>query len=166
MHRHMKWCLVGLVLGAGCSRPALVRVGSESRVSSLFEGFVYAGEDVIPQSHYSLGLPVPAQFRGGHKYTFHHETQFDSVDFAREVLPVRLQRIGFLLTKSVDFGQGPYVVEPATVWSVEFARGSCRGTIFSDVCQDLTKRRLFKDYRLEEVDYKLKLQGDCTVQWD
>jgi hypothetical protein len=151
-----------LPVGIGCQYRPLVRVGGQGGFGSVFNGFIYVGRDINRESHDSPGLAFPARLIPGHTYAFHHERPFDSVVFARKTLPERLRLIGLAVTKSVDSGQAPYIAEPATIWSVEFARGACSGIVYTDVCLDLASRRIFRDSRLYEEDYDIRLKGDCS----
>ncbi len=151
--------LVGL--SSGCQHQALVHVSGRGQFQSVFEGFIYVGRDIDRGAHYSPGFTLPAQLTAGHTYTFHHERPFDGGVFAREILPQRLQQIEFSITKPVDSGQPPYVLEPATIWSVKFARRGCTGILYTSVCEDLVSRRIFTDSRLHEEDYNVRLEGDC-----
>jgi len=153
-----------LCVDAACYyRQSPIRVAGRDGFESVFNGFVYIGKDVDRDSHNSAGNTFPNSLLVGHKYVLHHERPFDGVQFARDILPSRLRGMGLTVTKSVDSGQGPYVVEPVTVWSVSFRRGSCSGIIYTDVCRDLTRRHLFRNpLQYEEEDYYIQLQGDCS----
>ena len=153
--------LLGLISCA--SQEHVVHVGESGGFSQVFEGFVYVGADVNRESHDSSSLEMPRPVVADHDYVFHHASPFDEAEFARTVLPKRLEKLGFSVTKPVDTGQGFVAVGPIHMWSVNFVRGDCSGSVGNRVCLDLTKRRLFRNSRWQPSDYVLALHGSCDA---
>jgi hypothetical protein len=135
----------------------------QSRDSSIFsKGFVYVGQDLSVESHDLCGIETPSVLSVDHDYIFHHSIPLDDAEFARTALPQRLQQLGFLLTKPVDSGEGFVAIGPTHLWSVQFTRRGCSGSIGNVVCRTLTGKRLFKSSRWEPSDYILSLHGNCS----
>jgi hypothetical protein len=139
-----------------------VRAEPGQGFASLFDGFVYVGTNVDLKSHSNAGLGVPTSILSGREYFFHHTDTFDSLVFARTVLPERLQSLGFSVTQTVDQGSIAFMDPGGALWSVRFSRGACTGLIGTQRCMDLTSRKLFKDSRWVESDFVLTLQGQCS----
>lgn len=138
-----------------------VHSGPTAGVASLWDGFVYVGEDVDRTSHSNYGQDLPAKFLRGREYVFHHRVPFDDVEFAGKALPSRLKMLGFSITSTVDDG-GVIDMDPGgAMWHVKFARPDCSGIIHSRPCASLIERRIFADYRWGESDFVLELEGTC-----
>lgn len=145
------------------SREHVVHAGGANGFSQVFEGFVHVGADVNREAHNSDGMDMPLKIAADHYYIFHHAAPFDEAEFARTVLPQRLEKLGFSLIKPVDAGQGFVAVGPIHMWSVNFAREGCSGSLGNRVCLDLTKRRLLRNSHWAPFDYVLALHGSCDV---
>jgi hypothetical protein len=139
----------------------VVHSEASNSFSQVFEGFVYVGVDVERESHYSCGIEMPRKIAVDHDYVFHHASPFNEAEFARTVLPERLKKLGFSVTKAVDAGQGFVSIGEIDMWSVNFARGSCSGIIGNSTCFDFKKRRLFRISNRQPSDYILVLHGNC-----
>jgi len=156
--------LVNQIGVVSCSSQEHVIHGEPSNgFSYIFDGFVCVGADVNRESHNSSGMEMPPRILTDHDYVFHHTSPFDEADFARTSLPQRLEKFGFSVTKAVDAGQGFVAIGPVHMWSVNFARGNCSGSIGNRVCPDLTKKRPFQNSRWQPSDYILALHGSCST---
>jgi len=156
--------LVLSLLELSCaSQEHVVQAGASNSFNQVFEGFVYIGVDVNRESHDSSGMELPRQIAVDRDYVFHHASPLDEAEFARTVLPRRLEKLGFSVTKPVDAGQGFVAIGQIHAWSVNFARGACSGSVGNRVCLDLAKRRLFRNSHWQPSDYILVLHGNCEV---
>jgi hypothetical protein len=146
------------------SQEHIVHGQRSSGFGDVFEGFVFVGVDVKRESHNARGMEMPRRILANHDYVFHHTYPFDDAVFAGTSVPQYLEKLGFSVTKEVDAGQGLIAVGPVHMWSVNFVRGNCSGSIGNRVCLDLTKRRLFRNSRWEQSDNILTLHGGCSVE--
>jgi hypothetical protein len=145
------------------SQEHVVHSDPSNSFSYIFDSFVYVGIDVNRESHNVNGTELPAAFLPDHDYVFHHVSAFDEAEFARVSLPRYLEKFGFSVTKVADAGQGFVAIGPAQLWSVNFSRRNCLGSIGNRVCLDLTRPRLFRTSRWQPSDYVLTLHGNCDA---
>ena len=162
MHKYSLLSLLALVLeqGVGCQNRALVRVGGQA-------GFESVSMVSFTLVETSIGIPTTRQdslFPGGWRLAIPIRFIMNGHSIPLISQGKRCRSGSNASAKSVDSSQEPYVMEPATIWGVKFARRACTGIVYTDVCQDLARRRVFADPRLHEVDHNIRLEGDCNEQ--
>lgn len=174
---------VAVALGLRPANPQLI-ARSERAASRVFYGFAFAGED-LPNNPLGIHVnrflpyrltvqPLPPQFAPGHYYFFQHPPpEDDGMRIAQEVLAPRLQAEGFALTEGAkgngifymgfgafDYGGGGGI----TVWSIQFKRDTCVGTIAYDSDFGI-RESLWPVVRRtwDPADYILRVQGRCEL---